>query len=75
MLMVYSMVMIYDKIMPTDSRGLDSLAFDVKVIKWKWFVCSLFMIFYLKIQHLYLSYNLMHLIYTKDIDSRLVCYK
>ena len=69
------MVMIYDEIVRTDIRGLDSLAFNVKVIKWKWFVCSLFMIFYLKFQQLYLSYNLMHLIYTKAIDGSLVYYK
>ena len=39
-LIVYSVVMNYDEIMPTNLRGLDSLAFNVIVIKWKLFVYS-----------------------------------
>ena len=73
--MVYIVVMIYDKIMPTDLRGLVAWHSMFKAIKWKWFFYSLFMIFYLKFHNLYLSYIVMHLIYTKAIDSILVYYK
>ena len=46
MLLVYTMVMIYDKIVPTDLRGLVSLEFDVKVMNWKWFFGS-FVLWYI----------------------------